>query len=657
MSDTFDKPSLESAAATTDSGEQQPPAAAGVANNDAPVTAFRPRRRAAVRFEVLPDLAVDSGTADTEQQGAGSTQEKVDKADSEALDAPKLSSEIASDISNTSNIPSDSAPAAAEAPKAPKAEEVGDAESPAAIVPDLSRPADLPKKPDPPARATGFVPSSVATAPVLSVQLGDEGASPAPSPASTSASASPNATTAPSNPSPAPASQPRADEKPEAKVEVPPAEKVPDFQEWLRQRQEALRKAREAAKKERADTLNLKPVTGVPSPDEDEHRHEPSLAVPTGTAAPKDSSADGKSASQAGSPAAASAASSPSPSSSPSSSPGAPAAAVTEGGVGFNPNRTGRRSPVFNIPPPTGAIAGEPSDPATQQSSPPPTSSVQGSSAAPRAATPPGKDAQPFVLNEESLGSAEAVEKVLASTELAETPALKALKKFLEQGKPAPVVVVEKSNPFKKIKQAISLKALGRLIAKPISQLVSSAILLGGWTLVVVGFVVFFLSLNPVPFVDTTGRVFWLFQANYASHWAALPRYYNAGVVIPWFLVFVLSAAAFVWLTTGLALVFRLRKPVSAYLERTLDRRWYQLKNLFLKPATPEDALLKTSINDIESMLAQARKEAEDAVKKRKVAAAGGTPGGSQTNSISQGGAESSALAQAAASRGSGGNG
>jgi hypothetical protein len=317
----------------------------------------------------------------------------------------------------------------------------------------------------------------------------------------------------------------------------------------------------------------------------------------------------------------------------------------------------GRRSPVFNIPPPTGAIAGEPSEPATQQSSPPPTSSVQGSSAAPRAATPPGKDAQPFVLNEESLGSAEAVEKVLASTELAETPALKALKKFLEQGKPAPVVVVEKPNPFKKIKQAISLKAIGRLITKPISQLVSSAILLGGWTLVVVGFVVFFLSLNPVPFVDTTGRVFWLFQANYASHWAALPRYYNAGVVIPWFLVFVLSAAAFVWITTGLALVFRLRKLVSAYLERTLDRRWYQLKNLFLKPATPEDALLKTSINDIESMLAQARKEAEDAVKKRKVAAAGGTPGGSQANSISQGGAESSALAQAAASRGSGGNG
>jgi hypothetical protein len=40
-------------------------------------------------------------------------------------------------------------------------------------------------------------------------------------------------------------------------------------------------------------------------------------------------------------------------------------------------------------------------------------------------------------------------------------------------------------------------------------------------------------------------------------------------VVIPWFLVFVLSAAAFVWITTGLALVFRLRKPVSAYLERT----------------------------------------------------------------------------------------
>jgi hypothetical protein len=53
-------------------------------------------------------------------------------------------------------------------------------------------------------------------------------------------------------------------------------------------------------------------------------------------------------------------------------------------------------------------------------------------------------------------------------------------------------------------------------------------------------------------------------------------------------------------------------------------------------------------------MSAQARKEAEDAVKKRKVAAAGWHPGGSQTNSISQGGAESCALAQAAASRGSG---
>ncbi|MFN5173680.1 MAG: hypothetical protein ACK5GA_02090, partial [Holosporaceae bacterium] len=113
MSDTFDKPSLESAAATTDSGEQQPPAAAGGANNDAPVTAFRPRRRAAVRFEVLPDLAVDSGTADTEQQRAVLTQEQADKADSEALDTPKPSSDsdaqIASDASNTSHIPSASA--------------------------------------------------------------------------------------------------------------------------------------------------------------------------------------------------------------------------------------------------------------------------------------------------------------------------------------------------------------------------------------------------------------------------------------------------------------------------------------------------------------------------------------------------------------------
>ncbi len=660
MSDPFDKPSLESAAATPDSGEQQPPAAEKLANNDTPVTAFRPRRRAAVRFEVLPDLAVDSGTADTEQQRAESTQEKADKADSEALDAPKLSSapdaQIASDISNTSNIPSDSAPpATAEAPKAPKAEEVGDTESAAAIVPDLSRPADLPKMTDSPARATGFVPSSVATAPVLSVQLGDEGASPAPSPASTGASASANAATVPSNPSPAPTSQPRADEKPEAKVEVPPAEKVPDFQEWLRQRQEALRKAREAAKKERPDTLNLNPVTGVPSPDEDENRHEPSLAMPTGTAAPKDSSADGRSASQAGAPATATTTSAR------SSTPPAPA---LEEGVGFNPNRTGRRGAVFNIPPPTTAVAGETPESEAGKPSPSPldspgsrsSSSAAGNPGGARVSSPSSQSAEPFILNEEGLGSAEAVEKVLASTELAETPALKALKKFLEQGKPAPIVV-EKTDYFKKFKNAVALQSLVRLIAKPISWAVSSAILLGGWTLVVVGFVVFFLSLNPVPFVDTTGKLFWLFQANYASHWAALPRYYDAGVVIPWFLVFVLSAAAFVWITTGLALVFRLSKPVSAYLERTLDRRWYQLKNLFLKPTTPEDALLKTSINDIESMLAQARKEAEDAVKKRKVAAAGGTPGGSQANSISMGGAESSALAQAAASRGSGGNG
>lgn len=624
MSDISDKPSLESATATPDNGEQQPPAAEKLANNDAPVTAFRPRRRAAVSFEPPPLLQAE-GT-----DGAGG----------QAGLAPSPTAESAT----PTPTPASAAEAASAKPEAAVASAAAitapdDLPAPPAIIPDLSRPADLPKMTDSLARPPSFVPSSVATAPVLSVQLSDHPSAKEtpPAPASTPPTVK--------IPSAEPSTNP--DEKSEAKVEVPPAEKVPDFQEWLRQRQEALRKAREAAKKERPDTLNLNPVTGVPSPDEDEHRHEPSLAMPTGTAAPKDSSANTSVSSQAGAPATATTTSAR------SSTPPAPA---LEEGVGFNPNRTGRRGAVFNIPPPTTVVAGEPSDPAKQQSSPPPTSSVQGSSAALRAATPTDNDAQPFVLNEESLGSAEAVDKVLASTELAETPALKALKRFLEQGKPAPIVV-EKTDYFKKFKNAVALQSLVRLIAKPISWAVSSAILLGGWTLVVVGFVVFFLSLNPVPFVDTTGKLFWLFQANYASHWAALPRYYDAGVVIPWFLVFVLSAAAFIWITTGLALVFRLRKPVSAYLERTLDRRWYQLKNLFLKPTTPEDALLKTSINDIESMLAQARKEAEDAVKKRKVAAAGGTPGGSQANSISMGGAESSAMAQAAASRGSGGNG
>ena len=634
MSDISDKPSLESATATPDSGEQPPPAATGVANNDTPVTAFRPRRRAAVSFEPPPLLQAE-GTDGAGGQAGLAPSPTVESA------TPTPTPTLVSAAEAASAKP-EAAVASAAAITAPD-----DLPAPPAIIPDLSRPADLPKMTDSPARPPSFVPSSVATAPVLSVQLSDHPSAKEtpPAPASTPPTVK--------IPSAEPSTNP--DEKSEAKVEVPPAEKVPDFQEWLRQRQEALRKAREAAKKERPDTLNLNPVTGVPSPDEDENRHEPSLAMPTGTAAPKDSSANTSASSQAGAPATATTTSAR------SSTPPAPA---LEEGVGFNPNRTGRRGAVFNIPPPTTAVAGETPESAAGKPSPSPldspgsrsSSSAAGNPGGARVSSPSSQSAEPFILNEEGLGSAEAVEKVLASTELAETPALKALKRFLEQGKPAPIVV-EKTDYFKKFKNAVALQSLVRLIAKPISQLVSSAILLGGWTLVVVGFVVFFLSLNPVPFVDTTGKLFWLFQANYASHWAALPRYYNAGVVIPWFLVFVLSAAAFVWITTGLALVFRLRKPVSAYLDRTLDRRWYQLKNLFLKPATPEDALLKTSINDIESMLAQARKEAEDAVKKRKVAAAGGTPGGSQANSISMGGAESSAMAQAAASRGSGGNG
>jgi hypothetical protein len=643
MSDTFDKPSLEPVAATTDNGEQQPPVAEKLASNDAPVTVFRPRRRAAVRFETPPLLQAEGTDA------ASSQAESVQPPTTESA-TPTLTP------TPTSAVEESSDQAAATVASAAAITVPDDLPAPAAIIPDLSRPADLPKLAEQPARLTSFVPSSVATAPVLSVQLSDDGSSQEVSAARPNPPQTVKILSA--EPAAAPESEPKPEEKPEAKVEVPPAEKVPDFQEWLRQRQEALRKAREAAKKDRPDALNLKPTAGVPSPDEDENRHEPSLDMPTGTGAPQDRSADTSPPTQTSATATTTTASASPPSAS------TPAATAEGSAVGFNPNRTGRRGAVFNIPPPTTAIAGEPSEPVTGQPSPSPldnpgsrsSSSAAGNPGGTRASSPSSQSAEPFILNEEGLGSAEAVEKVLASTELAETPALKALKRFLEQGKPAPIVV-EKTDYFKKFKDAIALQSLVRLVSKPLSWAVSSAILLGGWTLVVVGFVVFFLSLNPVPFTDAMGRVFWLFQANHASHWAALPRYYNAGVVIPWFLVFVLTAAAFVWITTGLALVFRLRKPVSAYLERTLDRRWYQLKALFHKSTDPEDALLKTSINDIESMLAQARKEAEDAVKKRKVAAAGGTPGGSQSNSISMGGAESSAMAQAAASRGSGGNG
>jgi len=649
MSDTFDKPSLEPVAATTDNGEQQPPAAEKLASNDAPVTVFRPRRRAAVRFETPPLLQAEGTDA------ASSQAESVQPPTTESA-TPTLTPTATPTPAPTSAVEESSDQAAATAASAAAITVPDDLPAPAAIIPDLSRPADLPKLAEQPARLTSFVPSSVATAPVLSVQLSDDGSSQEVSAARPNP---PQTVKIPSaEPAAAPESEPKPEEKPEAKVEVPPAEKVPDFQEWLRQRQEALRKAREAAKKDRPDALNLKPTAGVPSPDEDENRHEPSLDMPTGTGAPQDRSADTSPPTQTSATATTTTASASPPSAS------TPAATAEGSAVGFNPNRTGRRGAVFNIPPPTTAIAGEPSEPVTGQPSPSPldnpgsrsSSSAAGNPGGTRASSPSSQSAEPFILNKEGLGSAEAVEKVLASTELAETPALKALKRFLEQGKPAPIVV-EKTDYFKKFKDAIALQSLVRLVSKPLSWAVSSAILLGGWTLVVVGFVVFFLSLNPVPFTDAMGRVFWLFQANHASHWAALPRYYDAGVVIPWFLVFVLTAAAFVWLTTGLALVFRLRKPVSAYLDRTLDRRWYQLKALFHKSTDPEDALLKTSINDIESMLAQARKEAEDAVKKRKVAAAGGTPGGSQSNSISMGGAESSAMAQAAASRGSGGNG
>jgi hypothetical protein len=86
------------------------------------------------------------------------------------------------------------------------------------------------------------------------------------------------------------------------------------------------------------------------------------------------------------------------------------------------------------------------------------------------------------------------------------------------------VVVVEKPNPFQeKSQQAISLKAMGRLIAKPISQLVSSAILLGGWTLVVVGFVGVFPKPEPCSLCrHKRAEYFRLFQANYASQLGGL---------------------------------------------------------------------------------------------------------------------------------------
>jgi hypothetical protein len=104
--------------------------------------------------------------------------------------------------------------------------------APAAIIPDLSRPADLPKLAEQPARLTSFVPSSVATAPVLSVQLSDDGSSQEVSAARPNP---PQTVKIPSaEPAAAPESEPKleekAEEKPEAKVEVPPAEKEPDFQ-------------------------------------------------------------------------------------------------------------------------------------------------------------------------------------------------------------------------------------------------------------------------------------------------------------------------------------------------------------------------------------------------------------------------------------------
>ncbi|MBM3602216.1 MAG: hypothetical protein FJX22_00325 [Alphaproteobacteria bacterium] len=682
MSDISDKPSLESAAATAGSGEQQPPAVEELANNDTPVTAFRPRRRATVNFVPPTDLQIDGGQdADS---GSTVTESATDSAatDSAAADKPTIISApkdaAPNDTPNPSPTPEAGKPAAdVLTPSDPALASPNTPTPPdaAPIEPDLSRPADMPKKGDQPARMTGFATTSVATAPMLSVQLSDDPSAnqaKADSPLSASTAITPPASAPPSAPvtRATPNVERSEDSGANPGVEVPPVDKVPDFQEWLRQRQEALRKAREAAKKQSAETTTPKPGAAVPSPDEDENRHEPVLTVPGVTHGAADKSA---AAPQTDTPT-----SLTDKETAAASSKDEEAASVAAG-VGFNPNRTGRRGAVFNIPSSSGEQPGEQArgasgaqgsdggrvqptlDPLSRPTAVAPGRATASAGATNQSVNQPGSQSnQAFVLNEENLGSAEAVEKVLASTELAETPALKALKKFLEQGKPAPIVV-EKPKPLKKIHNALKPKALLNLLGKslipPLIGTLSSAILLGGWTLVVVGFVVFFLSLSPIPFTDASGAVFWRFQANYASHWAALPRYYNAGVVIPWFLVSVLSAAAFVWITTGLALVLRVRKPLSAYLARMLDRRWYQLKNVFRKPTTAEDALLKTSLNDIESMLAQARKEAEDAVKKRKVAAAGGTPGGSQTNSISLGGAESSAMAQAAASRGSGGNG
>ena len=174
MSDTFDKPSLEPVAATTDNGEQQPPAAEKLASNDAPVTVFRPRRRAAVRFETPPLLqaeGTDAASSQAESVQPPTTESATPTLTPTATPTPTPAPAPASAVEESSDQ------AAATAASAAAITVPDDLPAPAAIIPDLSRPADLPKLAEQPARLTSFVPSSVATAPVLSVQLSDDGSS------------------------------------------------------------------------------------------------------------------------------------------------------------------------------------------------------------------------------------------------------------------------------------------------------------------------------------------------------------------------------------------------------------------------------------------------------------------------------------------------
>lgn len=399
------------------------------------------------------------------------------------------------------------------------------------------------------------------------------------------------------------------------------AESVPDFQDWLRQRQEALRKARERAlRREEAlgDAAKTVQDSASDSPKEVAERQEPVLQTIGSQSTANAAENQGNESKTAAAP------------------------------IGFNPNR-GKRSTAFNIPPPADAVV------STTPKAKAESTAAEEPLAASRAAPQDDGPNQAFDLNEAALGTHGTVEKVLSSTELIETPALKALKNFMDGKAPdkenAAAVAVKSKKSF------FSIKKIRQRLYDFVFWAVSFLVLAGGWTLFVYGIMVLFIAINPIPFVDAGGNVLWSFDARYTSHWIGLRQYFNAGAVIPWSLVWAVVLAFCVWLLPGIALLKQGIQPTSSVFKRQLDRRWYQIKRLWRKPDEAEKVLLKTSMADIEGMLTQARKEAEADLKKRKVAAAGGTPGGSQANSMAPAGPSPAAMASAAASRGSGGNG